>query len=316
MANEYTELIFSTGDYAAEVEGSFYVTGFTEVGHNSDTGVSSNSAFRFNTVDIPQGFTLNTAELLIRASSKVGSNTLRVICYGIDEDNTSNFGSDPFGRSRTSASNTHSSNIGSIGSYFSIGVTSMANEILGRGGWSANNSMGFLVFDDGSDTGCRILNGSGESYLMYRLAALPDFTPTPVTVAAPTIPGIPTTGDYIVAISRPGTDVIEEVIAGNEDNIWFSSWKQKYKVFTQDAFAATGGVTYAVAHGLGYRPMILVYARKNGYSFNLPRWFGGAVDPVGGGVQGFCYSTTTDLIVNVALDADIYYYIFYDEQAA
>lgn len=108
------------------------------------SGNSLNGALRFDNVNIPKDATIISAELSLVNGSHGGSNTdIKFQTYGIDEDNTAGFSSNPMGRSQTSAVTTTQANINN--SRFNINVQAHVQEITTRGGWASGNAMGFIV---------------------------------------------------------------------------------------------------------------------------------------------------------------------------
>ena len=116
------------------------------VGHHDATWGNLDGALRFRFIAETQQAT--KAEIGFKiATSRNG--TVAVRTYGIDEDNTSDFGGNPFGRSRTDANVQNSCDNG-ITDIWAYEITNIYNEIISRGGWSSNNSMGFLLYNDGN----------------------------------------------------------------------------------------------------------------------------------------------------------------------
>jgi hypothetical protein len=254
MANEIVNQIFDQYDFCSET--TIYITEYTEIGHNSDIPSSAKSGFRFTSVLIPQGTTISYAELRIKAQFKVGTGRLKAIAYGIDEDNTADFSSNPFGRTKTTANSTRDVSPPEIGTYFEFDVTSLVQEIVNRAGWASGNNLGILVEDNGSDTGNRIATGSTQgydTYLYYRLAAEPNFFPTPGTVSAPTFP---VATDYGIKVSKPGIDVGTVT----ETNLSFTTREKVLKVISEGTSGFTGG-TATFSHSLGYQPASISYLK-------------------------------------------------------
>lgn len=144
---------FHTGtennNYGSDWHGHTYVSGIAAAGIYSDS--ATDAAIRVTGVNIAQGTSIYKASLMFYVSGTNGSGNKPVKVYGIDEDNTSDFGSSPFGRDKTTAvrSETIDSGIGT-GEYWSPDVTDEVQEILNRNGWSSGNAMGFLIFDNGT----------------------------------------------------------------------------------------------------------------------------------------------------------------------
>ena len=120
-----------------------------EVGNEGGSG--TDGAFRFTAVDVPQGATITSASITFHVGVKgAGAGDLAIKTYGIDEDNTSDFGSSPMGRSRTTAETTQTVSLPPAGQNFGITVTSQVQEIVDRGGWASGNAMGFLIINNSS----------------------------------------------------------------------------------------------------------------------------------------------------------------------
>lgn len=303
MANEKPAIYPS--DRYLELEGVIGYSGSCLVGKwDGDIG---NGAMRFTGVNIGQGQSFDMARLYYIYGSVGGSGTWKFKCWGIDEDNTGSFGN-PMGRSKTSASITVNEGAPTGGGTKWLDVKSIVEEIVGRGGWSSGNALGFLLEDDGSDNDVYAF-GSSSSYFIYRLAAEPNLTPTPVTIAAPTFPAA---DDIGIKISKPGY----EVLTATRSQLLFTTREDVTKIKAEAQVAVTGGVEKLIAHGLSYKPECLVYLRKNGYSFELPRLFGDRTDPIGDGARGYYAVDSTYLRINSATDVDVYYYILLDELAA
>lgn len=135
-------------------------TGF-RVGHSS---VDLNGALRMT--GITETGSVTKAELGIYLQNRLGGN-VNVKTWGIDEDNTADFSSNPMGRTQTSGSvnNVCDAGIG-VGNTWSYEVTGIVNEILGRAGWSSGNSMGFLMFN-GTTIGTNLIVASDSDPYSY-----------------------------------------------------------------------------------------------------------------------------------------------------
>lgn len=306
MANE-KPVNFVYEGFVEVGDGSEY-TGFCAVGKSPVLGIMK-GALRFVGIDINQNQSINMARLIYKYDGEgSGSGSWKHKLYGIDEDNTGGFGSNPFGRTKTSALVTVDEGPPGGGGTKEYDVTSIVTEITQRGGWSNGNAMGFLFEDNGSSNDVYAFADLANSYLVYRIDAEPNFLPTPVTVSAPTFPAV---DDYGLKISKAGVDVF----TASRANLLFTTREDVTKIFAEAQVATTAGVEKLITHNLGYKPQCLVYARKNSLSFELPRLFISASDPVGSGVQGYFSVDNTYLRINTRIDADVYYFILLDEQA-
>lgn len=106
-------------------------------------------AIRFYDVNILKNTPITGATIEFWISEK-GSSTsdAKLKCWGIDEDDCGEIWEN-LGREKTTAYTTQNVAAGAS-SYFGINVTEQVREIIARNGWSANNHMGFYIFNDGS----------------------------------------------------------------------------------------------------------------------------------------------------------------------
>ena len=112
---------------------------------------SDGSAVRFINVAIPQGKTLISSQLNYMVGT-IGSGDVKFKIYGIDEDNTGSFSSNPMGRTKTDAVSTKTQSQQGSWFNFSDNCVSQVQEIVNRSGWTSGNAMGF-IFNDNSSTG-------------------------------------------------------------------------------------------------------------------------------------------------------------------
>ena len=108
------------------------------------------SLFRFQDVTIPQGSIINSAKLTFYFSGG-WNNSCQTNIYGIDEDNTASFSTDPRSRNKTSAVVTWDFSAAGFETYFDTSnISTVIKEIVDRGGWSSGNALGIRIEDDGS----------------------------------------------------------------------------------------------------------------------------------------------------------------------
>lgn len=124
------------------------------IGHTAVDGVN-NGAIRFDSIPLGSGEGFHKVGLWIYINNKEG-NDIQYELFGIDEDDTNDFSSCPFGRAKTSASHPGPINT-SQGDYKHMTCDSALIEIICRAGYSQGNAVGFLLMDDGS--------GSGDNYI-------------------------------------------------------------------------------------------------------------------------------------------------------
>lgn len=242
MANNYTKYaLFSSQSYYWEFEGGSSADEF-EVGNDIDFGVSK-GAMRFQNITIPQGTTIDAAGLFIHNGQSSGSN-IKIKLHCIDEDNTAAFSGSPFGRPETTDFSLLDDTIPSTGQWRPIDAKVPIQEVLNRSGWASGNALGFIVRDNGSGSNSWIFDGLGgtNSLLFIRLAALPDFTPDPTGILAPSFPKDPAYG-----IKIANGDVKKTAT----NKLFYFSGKKEPKVLRQIKFDAS--ITN-FQHGLPYTP--------------------------------------------------------------
>ena len=131
-----------------------YTANTITTGYSSFPGADDfTSAVRFNSVIIAKGATITSAKITFKSANSDSNNVLTKV-YGIDEDDTADFSSDPTARTKTSASADWDVNGTTSGNtYDATGLASIVQEIIDRGSWSSGNDMGFLIVNDGSTDG-------------------------------------------------------------------------------------------------------------------------------------------------------------------
>ena len=314
MANE---IMFAAGsepdnyyDSGTNSDG-FYIVGDSEGTDNLD------GAIRFPNVTVSGSVV--EAQLYLHVDDTTGSSgsgdmDLRV--QGIDEDNTALFTGNPFGRTGTTATVDWDLTRPNEGDFVNKNVTDIVNEILGRGGWSSGNAMGFFIRERGTTPDDTWFSGGSEdvdpsvtSCLVLKTATDPNFYPTPSSVSAPTIP---TGSNYVLWVSKPGFDVK----TATEDQLAYNSDQNVLKIYASGTVAATSKFT-TISHDLGYAPMTLVFYTDSyqvDYTYRLPYTY------YSGDVYGFndfyYYVNSSEIRVSTpgVVSGSITYYIFIDEQ--
>jgi len=250
MANEIVKLLvdpFDSPDVGIEYDafGGGNSWGFAYLGGEQPTWGDCDAAMRFRSIAIPKNTTMNLARLVYDydtvGSAPTGAWKFRV--YGIAEDNAADFesGSNPFGRSRTTAYvEINDSGPPTSGGSKTINVASIVNEIVSRSGWSSGNAIAFVLVDNGSDNDVWAKLDAYNSYFAFRLAAEPNFTPTPKSVAAPTFPSV---DSYGMKISYPGYDVLD----ATEGQLYFTTRKREYKIIAQGKINTTANTVTSLA---------------------------------------------------------------------
>ena len=259
MANEVINIPLSSTDmWVNWVDAGGTSSGSYQIGWRSALSSKARGAIRFPNVAIPKNSTFSTADLHIYVSDRFGSDQIYIKAWGVDEDNTS-WGSQPFGKTKTTASNTFDSNPGA-GQYMTIGVASILEEIVSRSGWSSGNAIGFIIEDNGTTQ----TNGENyirdylvgtDSFLHYRIAAAPNFKPTPKSVTAPSLP---TAQDVGMKFSQPGLSVFD----ATDDELYLTTRKKTVKLVNEDIYTSDASETIAIPHSLGYKPFVTVYVKE------------------------------------------------------
>lgn len=302
MANEITSLI----NDSFFQNGAFEYQGDCEVGRR---GNASSGALRFSNLQIAKDQAIISAKLIYKYDG-VGTATTgdwKFKTYGIDQDNTGNFSSNPLGRSRTTASITIDTTP-PISGRKTFDVKSILEEITSRSGWSSGNNVGFLFLDNGSDTDVFADCDIEDSYLSYRLTSEPNFKPTPKSVSAPSLPSAES---YGLKISRPGKDVF----SADEDEIYFTSRKKQFKVLSEGEIVSTqeNYDVISVAHNLGYIPFVMLYQRED-FELADSRWIKLPAPNSFSYDYAFFYADNSNLYIYPTGQGETYYYrIFLDQ---
>jgi len=134
--------------------GGAYANGVICFGNQS--GEDRQGAMRITNVQIPQGATVTNATANFYVDSKgTGTGNCKGIVFGIDEDNTDDFDpADPGIMTRTSTTAYTNVDVAlpSAGNGFGVDITSIVNEIIGRGGWSSGNALAIKFYNASSPT--------------------------------------------------------------------------------------------------------------------------------------------------------------------
>jgi hypothetical protein len=132
-----------------------YTAGDWYVGNNDPIFNVEKGAVRTQGgVTLDQSETVYSATLNLYIGDRLGSGQVKMIVYGIDEDNTSSFngGTPATARAKTTASVSSNSTL-SQGNGLGVNVKTIVEEIIGRAGWSSGNRIGFIMDDNGTAAG-------------------------------------------------------------------------------------------------------------------------------------------------------------------
>lgn len=303
MANEDTYNVSGHNNHAVQIEGLTEILGNCEVGLDNISGTDypENGALRFTNIAVPQGTSVNVAELHIIVEYTSGSGTVRARTYAIYEDNVPDFSTAPWSKTLTTSYTDNSWNDPADGSHLTIDITNAANQVFGRGGWSSGNAIAFMLKNNGSDSDNFIGesdNPDGMSWLSIRLTATPDFTPGPYTVR---FPNKPPKELYGMKVSQEKHEVgVDEV-----EMMYFTSGKVAMKVHKQ-ALQSTSASGSIIRHGLPYVAPALVFSKSGANRYLLNRMSGGAL------TSGKGFVACNNGYLSVYAGSDVYYYIFID----
>lgn len=329
MANEV--IIYNSGndsDQYEDIDSVSNTQGDLSLGWYWDSGDSATRkarcAIRFPSFNIPKSGGVNYAGIYFWTKYHAEdfdffdnmpspSGTFNFTIWGINEDNTSSFGSNPFSRDKTSASNNSSnSDEPNKNTYREYTVTNAVNGVMSRGGWNQGNALGLLLEPYDSGVGKFATDGGDKlTFILVRKNAEPNFKPTPKTVAAPTFPAV---DSYGVKISYPGYDVK----TATENQTYFTTKKRTLKVVAQGKINTTGGVVYNIAHGQSVRPFAQAWFKSpvSNKRYKIPRFTPGEIqDPDADTTDGRLEVDGTNVKIMTTSNCEVYYYIYIDELA-
>ena len=146
------EAIGVTGDDGNDIGGNLY-TGYIYLGAGQyNNGEVTTAGFRFQTVNVPQAATIDSAQFSVEVLTTSGTPDLRM--YGNDVDDAGTWsapGNLPSGITQTTAFS-EVDNFTSAG-VKTVDVTSIIQEIVDRGGWAANNDLALVLFNNQASNG-------------------------------------------------------------------------------------------------------------------------------------------------------------------
>jgi len=304
MANEYIYHPVLSTDLAKESPYG-YGTGFWLAGYYAapDPG-SLLGAIRFPSVTLSPKTVSNALLVLHIVTAQPSSNAnVKFKIWGIKQTNTANFSSSPFGRPRTVETVSVEFGDPHSDTMAELSIFRIIDEIVNQSGWNSGNAIGLVWENNGTATDQdRWVYGNDDlSYLMIRPETVPDFTPTPTTVAAPSLPAAENWG---IKISKPGSSVLD----CPEEDLYFTTRKKLIKIYAEDIYTSTGAGNTTIAHNLGYVPMVTVFGLEVGGNWNrlpVPTYFTDRLT---------YYVDDTNLYLHSAASGEKFYYrIFVDK---
>lgn len=147
--NDFGYKIFEANDVCEE-DATGYWRDWFGFGYQMPTYDTMHGALRFGPVTVAKNASITDAQVGMYVATRVGSSTLYSYMWGIDEDNTGDFGSNPLGRTKTDARGRPEANP-SAGTTMWFGCASQVQEIVNRSGWSSGNNLGLLFRQEGPD---------------------------------------------------------------------------------------------------------------------------------------------------------------------
>lgn len=320
MANE-AQILHSgeSADMWGELLTSYSLAGLFTIGNNYDEGSSSNRSYRgaIRFRNIPYEGSINYAGLILWTSFNGKDETPRdggwnFKIWGIDEDNTGSFSSNPiFTRPTTDAySESNNDNEPDTGTWKEINVTSAVNEVMSRSGFHAGNALGLVVDNNGSGKNKYAADYlDRKTFLVIRKNAEPNFKPSPQSSAVQTF--LPAK-NYGVKIAKPGYNVF----TATSDQLHYTSDLPSLRIFKQGVTNVVSGVWKSVYHGLGHKPCAVAYVKSTGGAgrFKIPRYFPSIQqDPYADNINASVSADANYIYILANANAEVYYYIFLDE---
>jgi len=244
----------------------------------NDNGTPCVTALRFNNITIDSGSTISSASITVYSRNNWIEPNIYNKVYGIDEDDTANFSSDPTGRSKTTAAvdwdmddTPGNENVPVV----SPDIGSTIQEIINRGGWSSGNDMGFLIKDDGTpnndyESAFRHENIVGGIYakldITYTVGTTTTSTSTSSSTSTSTSTSSSTTtqtpdpnyAQGIMRITKEGKDVID---SNYLDDYFLDSNYPLLKVHDSGSFTTSIIGLEDIPHTLGYIPYAIVFSQ-------------------------------------------------------
>lgn len=297
MATFTASIQTSTDDGSRFGDGGSWSTTIIQLGRTI-LNQSASGAFRFQNITIPQGATITSAKITWQAQGTYSSDRIILKIYGIAEDNTATFNTDPLGRTRTTAlvSGYHPNPSTDNDIKDTSDIGSVVQEIVNRAGWASGNSMGFFVQDDGGTADNTMnwedFNDSGAEAVLTIVyvgeSASPSITPSSSISRSPSSSTSPSssfsasssfspsgsaspspgpTHLTVMKVAKPGINVLTN---SDPEKFKFSSEYGTLKYYTKQSKQVTftagapnnfvsGSNTYN--HALGYYPFVEVFVR-------------------------------------------------------
>lgn len=130
-------------DLGEETSSLGYIRGTCRIARSNPTTGNVDGAMRF-TLNVAKNATIYEARLHYWVEERLGSDNLYFRVWGIAEDNTGDFSSDPLGRAVTTHSHRPEGNPGD-NSYLTFGIKDSMNDVTTRSGWASGNNFGVIM---------------------------------------------------------------------------------------------------------------------------------------------------------------------------
>jgi len=140
----WNELIYNFSDYWSSFDS------LNDHWSAGATDFAFGGAFRFTGIALTNSQAITSATITVGVTAKAGNTDIKMNHWGIDEDSTADFSSDPMGRTKTTATLGQDLSAPATPFGFDINVKNMVEEIIARGSWSSGNAIGFITNDNGS----------------------------------------------------------------------------------------------------------------------------------------------------------------------
>lgn len=143
VSDDYLWQTHVNNDLGEETSSYGYIRGGCRIERSHPTLGNCDGAMRF-TLNVAKNATIYEANLYFYVAERNGSSNMYWRAWGIAEDNTSDFGSDPLGRAVTTHSHRPEGNP-SQGSYHQFGIKEAMNDVTTRSGWVSGNNFGVIM---------------------------------------------------------------------------------------------------------------------------------------------------------------------------
>lgn len=269
--------------------GGWSYTGSQLLNGNGFSGQHYDSGHRYSNATIPKGSIVSSAAMGFTFDDAGFSNgTIKLRIYGIAEDNTDSFTSDPTGRTKTSnyVDWTMEGPFSDGDEASPPGLSAIIQEIIDRPGWESGNAIGILVLERDSDTKIFVgwvsydqnVNKCAELVVTYIAPSFSPSTSPSVSVSPSLSPSLspsvsvspsssmspsPPPSDYGLKVKKQSVNKDVESITDPKELV-FTSARGVLGLHHLDTVVVQTGVDGNINttdnHGIGYTPIVVVTA--------------------------------------------------------